>query len=125
MRQRKSRPLCKTPTGNIHSSQQRSSARVDAFLNEPVQSPNHQRLFTLKELQDTINTLKPKKAPGQDNITAVILQQLPRKGQIKLLYIFNAILRLDSWPRPLKTAQAIMIFYPQFQKSLKNSYSTK
>ncbi|PNF38951.1 hypothetical protein B7P43_G07034 [Cryptotermes secundus] len=32
--------------------------------------------------------------------------------QMKLLYIFNAILRLDYWPRPLKIAQIIMILKP-------------
>jgi hypothetical protein len=82
---------------------------VDSFLNAPTQ---RQRLkpFTLKEIQDEINTLKPKKAPGHDNITAIILKQLPWKGQIKLLYIFNAILRLNYWPRPLKII--IMILKP-------------
>jgi hypothetical protein len=82
---------------------------VDAFLNKLIQSPQRPKLSTLKELQDAKNILKPRKAPGQDNITAIILQQLPRKGQIKLLHIFNAILRPDYWPRLLKTTQIIMI----------------
>jgi hypothetical protein len=51
-------------------------------------------------------------APGQDNVTVVILQQLPRKGQIKHLYMFNAMLRLDYWPCPLKTTKIIMILKP-------------
>jgi hypothetical protein len=33
---------------------------VDVFLNEPIQSPQRQKLFTLKELQDAVNTLKTK-----------------------------------------------------------------
>jgi hypothetical protein len=60
-------------------------------------------------MQDIISTLNPNKAPGYDNITAVILKQLPRKGQMTLLYILNAILRLNYWPRSFKVAQIIMI----------------
>ncbi|PNF15234.1 hypothetical protein B7P43_G13441 [Cryptotermes secundus] len=85
---------------------------VNSLLNEPIQKHQRPKLFTLKEMQETINTLKPKQAPGHDNITAVILKHLPRKGQIKLLYIFNDILRLDYWPRPLKITQIIMILKP-------------
>jgi hypothetical protein len=85
---------------------------VDSFLNEPTQRHQRLKLFTLKEIQEAINTLKPKKVPGHENITAIILKRLPRKGQIKLLYILNAILRLDYWPRPLKIAQIIMILKP-------------
>jgi hypothetical protein len=55
---------------------------ADSFLNEPSQKYQRLKPFSLKELQETINTLKPKKAPGHDNIT--ILKQLPRKGQTKL-----------------------------------------
>jgi hypothetical protein len=65
---------------------------VDSFLNEPTQTQQRLKLFTLKEIHDVINTIKTRKAPGHDNITAVILKLLPRKGQIKLLYILNTIL---------------------------------
>jgi hypothetical protein len=65
---------------------------VDSLLIEPIQSHQRLKLFTLKEMQDIISTLNPNKAPGYDNITAVILKQLTRKGQMKLLYILNAIL---------------------------------
>jgi hypothetical protein len=85
---------------------------VDSFLNEPIQRPPRPKLFNLKVIQQAIITLKPKESSGQDNITAVLLQQLPRKGQIKLLCIFNAMLRLGYWPRPIKTAQIIMILKP-------------
>jgi hypothetical protein len=86
----------------------------DSFLNEPTQRQQRLKLFALKEIQDVINTLKPKKkkGPGHDNITAVILKQLPRIGQINLLYVLNAILRLNYWPRLLKIAQIIMILKP-------------
>ena len=43
--------------------------------------------------------LSPKEAPGHDQITARILQELPRKGLVMLTYLYNAILRLDTETR--------------------------
>jgi hypothetical protein len=81
-----------------------------SFLIEPIQPP-HPKFFTFKELIQAIKSLKPNKAPGHDHITTT-LQQLPRKGQMKLLHIYNSILRLDYWPRPLNFAHIIMILKP-------------
>jgi hypothetical protein len=50
-----------------------------------------------------------KKAPGLDLITAGMLKELPKEGLVNLMYIFNAILRLEYWPKSLKNAQIIMI----------------
>jgi hypothetical protein len=77
----------------------------------PYNNP-HPKLFTFKELIQAIKSLKPYKAPGHDHITTILLQQLPRKVLMKLLHIYNAILRLDYWPRPLKTEHIIMILKP-------------
>ena len=38
-----------------------------------------------------------------------MLQELPKEELVNLLYIFSAILRLEYWPKPIKTAQIIMI----------------
>jgi len=52
-------------------------------------------LFSPKEIKNMISKkLNPKKAPGHDQITARILQELPRKGPVMLIYLFNAVLRL-------------------------------
>jgi hypothetical protein len=56
--------------------------------------------------------LNPCRAPGMDLITAQMLKELQHKGILNLLYIFNAILRLDYWPTSLKRAQIIMIPKP-------------
>jgi len=53
--------------------------------------------------------LNRKKAPGLDLITARMIKKLPKEGLVNLMYIFNAILRLEYWPKLLKTAQIIMI----------------
>jgi potassium voltage-gated channel Eag-related subfamily H protein 8 len=41
-----------------------------------------------------------------------MLKELPKEGLINLMYIFNAILRLEYWPKSLKIAQTIMIPKP-------------
>jgi hypothetical protein len=112
-RQRKIRPLCRTPTISIHSSQQQSSARSRRISKQIHTKSTTTKALYPKGVPRCNKHPKPKKAPGHDNITATILQQLPRKGQIKLLYIFDALLRLDYWPCPLKTAQIIMILKPR------------
>jgi len=53
--------------------------------------------------------LHPRRAPGIDLINAQMLKELPHEGFQLLMYIFNAILRLDYWPTSLKQAQIIMI----------------
>lgn len=56
--------------------------------------------------------LNQKKAPGLDLITARMLKELPNVGLLKIMYIFNALLRLKYWPTSLRTAQTIMIPKP-------------
>jgi hypothetical protein len=41
-----------------------------------------------------------------------MLKELPHEGYLNLLYILNAIRRLDYWPAPLKQAKVIMIPKP-------------
>jgi len=53
--------------------------------------------------------LNQKKAPGLDLITARTLKELSKEGLVNLMYIFNAILRLEYWPKSLKIAQIIML----------------
>jgi len=41
-----------------------------------------------------------------------MLRELPKEGLSNLMYIFNAILRLEYWPKSFKIAQIIMISKP-------------
>jgi len=52
-------------------------------------------LVTPKELLNAIKAhINPKKAPGFDLVTGVILKQLPKKIFVKLTHIYNAALML-------------------------------
>jgi len=87
-------------------------------LEQELKSPIHQqdrlKPFTLKEIKNEIKKLNHKKAPGIDLITATTLKELPQKGLLNLMYILNAIRRLEYWPtcKSLKQAQIIMLPKP-------------
>jgi len=68
--------------------------------------------LTLHEIQKGITTLNNMKTPGHDLVTPKMLKELPRKGLIALLYIFNGILRTQHWPKVLKTVEIILICKP-------------
>ena len=75
---------------------------IEQELAKPVQPPEHLPAFSLQKLKQEIKMLNPRKAPGMDLITAQMLKELPHKGLINLLHIFNAILRSSYWPTSLK-----------------------
>jgi hypothetical protein len=68
--------------------------------------------FTIMELNRVIKRLHPHKAPGPDNITAQMIEELPTPGLKILLYILNATLRLEYWATTFKLAKIIMVLKP-------------
>ena len=85
---------------------------IETELAKPVQSTTRLPKFTLQPLQQEIKMLKTRKAPGMDNITSQMLQELPEEGLIKLLHIYNAIVQCNYWPADFKSAQIIMVLKP-------------
>jgi len=85
---------------------------VEKELATYTQHSENLQAFTLSELKQVIKRLNPLKAPGSDPFTAQMLQEMPPEGLQTLLYIFNAITRLEYWPVPLKHAKIIMIPKP-------------
>jgi hypothetical protein len=70
-------------------------------------------LVTPKELLQAIRThINPKKAPGFDLITGVIIKRLPRQAIVKLTHLYNAALRLKYIPSQWKAAEVIMVPKP-------------
>lgn len=59
-----------------------------------------------------IRSLKEGKAPGYDLIDATLLKNLPHKGVIKLVNIFNASLSLEHFPGQWKIAHVVMVPKP-------------
>jgi hypothetical protein len=76
-----------------HNNDQDQEVKQD--LATPIQSQESLKAFTLKEMKDEIKLLNQTKAPGVELITAKMLKELPNEGLVKLMYIFNAILRLE------------------------------
>jgi len=70
------------------------------------------RAFTIGELNGVVKHLHHRKAPGPDQITTLMIRELPHEGLKAILYLLSAITRLGYWPRPLKRAKAIMILKP-------------
>ncbi|GBP86406.1 Probable RNA-directed DNA polymerase from transposon BS [Eumeta japonica] len=89
---------------------------VDNEIDEYLSSPNQLCLplkhVTLYELSREIRKLKEGKCPGYDLVDATLLKQLPKKGLLLILAIFNACLRLSFYPSQWKIAQVVMIQKP-------------
>ncbi|GBP31098.1 RNA-directed DNA polymerase from mobile element jockey [Eumeta japonica] len=89
---------------------------VDNEIDEYLSSPNQLCLplkhVTLYELSRKIRKLKEGKCPGYDLVDAILLKQLPKKGLLLILAIFNACPRLSFYPSQWKIAQVVMIRKP-------------
>ena len=67
----------------------------------------------ISEVKNIIQyTTNPTKAPGYDLLTGTVLKELSQKGICALTQIYNAILRLEYFPRYWKIGQIIMIAKP-------------
>ena len=80
------------------------------------------KFFTVKEVQNEIALLNPRKAPGIDEVTPIMLKEMSRKGLVLLTYIYNAILKHKYWPNQLKTAEIILIPKPGKNPNNVSSY---
>ena len=76
--------------------------KVESMLANHTKCLTKTRPFTASDLNQVIKKLPPTKAPGPDLITAQMIQELPRDGQKTLLQLYNAMLRIEYWPREFK-----------------------
>ena len=65
-----------------------------------------------QEIRNIIDKTKNNKAPGIDLINGKILKNLPPKAIRLITVIFNAILRIQYFPKPWKLAQIKMLHKP-------------
>jgi len=89
---------------------------IEKELASPTQPSENLQAFTLCELKTEIKLLNPHRAPRIELITAHMLKELPHEGYLNLLYVLNAIRRLEYLPAPLKQAKVIMIPKPGKKK---------
>ena len=68
--------------------------------------------FSKYDIKSVINSLKPRKSPGNDLITATLLKNLPEKGFTFLTYLYNAVFRLCFIPPQWKVAEIKMVLKP-------------
>lgn len=66
----------------------------------------------LCEVNSAIKGLKPKKSPGNDEITATMIRNLPISAVRCILYIFNSMLRIGHFPTLWKLSDIVMIPKP-------------
>jgi len=83
-------------------------------LNAPHQMTLPMKKIRINEIKNVIkHKIHPKKAPGYDLITGKVLQELFQKGLKAITQIYNAILRIESFPCQWKVGQIIMIAKPE------------
>ena len=68
---------------------------------------------TAQEIRNIIDKTKNNKAPGIELINGKILKNLPPKAIKLMTIIFNAILRIQYFPKPWKLAQIKMLPKPR------------
>ena len=111
-RRRKSRLIRKLFSRGVHPHDNSPNPEIEREITTQTQPTEKIQAFTLQELTLFIKKLQLNKAPGPDLITALMLKEMPREGYQTLLYIFNAIRRLQYWPAPLIKAKIIMVLKP-------------
>ncbi|KAH8349304.1 hypothetical protein KR067_005905, partial [Drosophila pandora] len=66
----------------------------------------------VEEISDVIESLPKNKAPGIDRICHATLKALPTKAILFIALIFNAIIRIQVFPKRWKLAAIMMIHKP-------------
>ena len=106
---------------NDHMAETHHTQQVERDLaaymerNEDQNTPT--RLATPREVHGIIKSMRPRKAPGEDGIQNIVLQQLPRKAIVYLTMLINACLILCYFPKEWKRANVLP--FPKAKKDHK------
>ena len=93
-----------------HSSN--TALEITEYLHSPFQISLPIKPFISLEVTELIHRLNPRKAPGHDQISNKAIKELSVKGIALISSIFNAILRLEYYPKTWKTSQITLIPRP-------------
>ncbi|GBN08402.1 hypothetical protein AVEN_84229-1 [Araneus ventricosus] len=83
--------------------------------------PNLTPPFSLWEIQDVVNSMASKKAPGLDGVTAEMLKSINKQCPRLLLVLLNTCLRLSCFPNSWKNAKLILLSKPEREPTLADS----
>ena len=93
-----------------HSSN--TAPEITEYLHSTFQMSLPIKPFTSLEVTELIHRLSPRKAQGHDQISNKAIKELPVKGIALISSIFNAILRLEYYPKTWKTSKITLIPKP-------------
>ena len=93
----------------ISENSDKAKELISTFFPPPPPTPNipnfvypeplkHKGRFTRDDIHSTIKKLKPFKAPGEDGIQNIVLQQCVNVIIDHIYFIFHTILELDAYP---------------------------
>ena len=88
------------------------AAEITEYLHSPFQMSPPIEPFSSLEVIELIRHLNPRKASGHDQISNKAIKELPIKGITLITSIFNAILRLEYYPKAWKISLITLIPKP-------------
>lgn len=97
------------------------SQTVRNIYHDHVTTPQ-ESLTTPSKIKTIIRKLKNKKAPGNDNVTNLALNHLPRITLFQLYHILNACLKLQYFPKKWKEAVILPLLKPGKSSQIATSY---
>lgn len=106
----------------LPSSDPENDSKVTEYLESPNQLCLPLKAVSPKEVNNEIKALPTGKAPGYDLLDSTLLKNLPKKGVLFLVRLFNACLRLSYYPYLWKLAQVVMLHKPDKPPEKVSSY---
>lgn len=110
-----------TTTNYKHSVEKLVKSKINSFTREELSIED--AVFTsLDELSIIIHSLKSSKSPGLDNISNLLIKNLPMKAFRLLVTVFNSCIRLNYFPKVFKQAKVIAVPKPNKPKTDPKNY---
>ena len=111
-----------TLTNSLPSIEDNNVLNSISFINNSAVIFPTEYLVTIKELKFMIKKLKVKKARGVDNISNIILKNLPDSGLKFIMNIFNSCLKTGYFPLAWKIGKVVSIPKPNKNNKIPSNY---
>lgn len=99
------------------------SNEVNAFVSLPnFDVPNRVKFASPTEVYNIIKNLPRRKSPGHENISPIMLKNLPRNAVAFITNIINSMFRLGYFPKLWKHSIVVPIPKPEKNQTLPSSY---